>query len=178
MDIDKINQLYYQKVNNKMNRDNRNISQAYLKSTLLKESHPYGGAIIPAKSAQRLDEAAEDINKSATPTFFARVDLEIEHRNKSQEYDYSSFQQMDVSYKIYFDFVKSGIRSISVYDVKVEPFTIYDDVDDIKPINVDFGGKEIESEVPDKITLPLIPYVFRLVVDGTTPIAEESKLIF
>ena len=135
MDIDKINQLYYQ---------NRK---------LLKE-------------------------QDDSPTFFARVDLQIEHRNKPEEYDYSTFQEVDVSYKIYFDFVKSGIRSISVYDVKVSSFDIYDDVDDMNPINVDFQGKEIEAEVPIKITLPLVPSVFKLVVDGTTPIAEESALIF
>ena len=135
MDIDKINQLYYQ--NRKM-----------------------------------LNE------QNDSPTFFARVDLEVEHHNKPEEYDYPTFQEVDVSYKIYFDFVKSGIRSISVYDVKVSSFDIYDDVDDMNPINVDFQGKEIEAEVPDKITLPLVPSVFRLVVDGTTPIAEESTLIF
>jgi len=135
MDIDKINQLYYQ--NRKM-----------------------------------LNEQDD------SPTFFARVDLQIEHHNKPEEYDYPTFQEVDVSYKIYFDFVKSGIRSISVYDVKVSSFDIYDDVDDMNPINVDFQGKEIEAEVPIKITLPLVPSVFKLVVDGTTPIAEESALIF
>jgi len=135
MDIDKINQLYYQ--NRKM-----------------------------------LNE------QNDSPTFFARVDLEVEHHNKPEEYDYPTFQEVDVSYKIYFDFVKSGIRSISVYDVKVSSFDIYDDVDDMNPINVDFQGKEIEAEVPIKITLPLVPSVFKLVVDGTTPIAEESALIF
>jgi hypothetical protein len=134
MDIDKINQLYYQ--NRKM-----------------------------------LNEQDD------SPTFFARVDLEVEHHNKPQEYDYPMFQEVDVSYKIYFDFIKSGIRSISVYDVKVSSFDIYD-VDDENPIHVDFQGKEIEAEVPIKITLPLVPSVFKLVVDGTTPIAEESALIF
>jgi hypothetical protein len=139
MDIDKINQLYYQ--NRKM-----------------------------------LNE------QNDSPTFFARVDLEVEHHNKPEKYDYPTFQEVDVSYKIYFDFVKSGIRSISVYDVKVSSFDIYDEVDEYA-INVDFQGKEIEAEVysdivPIKITLPLVPSAFRLVVDGTTPIAEESALIF
>jgi len=116
--------------------------------------------------------------------FYASVPLELEHYNKPEKYDsslreYPSLGKINVSYKIYFDFVKNGLRSISVYDVEVKPFTIYDDIDDMKTINVDFGGKEIESEVPDKITLPLIPYVFRLVLDdGTTPIAEKSTLIF
>ena len=119
--------------------------------------------------------------------FYASVPLKLEHYNKPDEYEdslreYPGLGKIDVSYKIYFDFVKNGLRSISTYDVEVKPFTIYDEIDEYA-INVDFGGKEIDMELgspgyPIKITFPFVPSFFKLVVDGITPIAEKSTLIF
>ena len=119
--------------------------------------------------------------------FYASVPLELVHYKKPEEYEdglreYPSFGKIDVSYKIYFDFVKNGLRSIGMYDVDVEPFTIYDEIDEYA-INVDFKGKEIDGELgspgyPTQITFPLVPSFFKLWVDGITPIAEKSILIF
>ena len=119
--------------------------------------------------------------------FYASVPLELVHYKKPEEYEdslreYPSLGKIDVSYKIYFDFVKNGLRSIGMYDVDVEPFTIYDEIDEYA-INVDFKGKEIDGELgspgyPTQITFPLVPSFFKLFVDGITPIAEKSTLIF
>ena len=119
--------------------------------------------------------------------FYSSVPLELEHRNKPKEYDALGHNDMSnlvsVSYKIYYDFIKRGIRSISVYDVKVEPFTIYENVYDLNynteamPIDVDFRGEDLSPEVHE-MRMPFVPDSFRLVVDGITPNADESYLVF
>jgi hypothetical protein len=119
----------------------------------------------------------------------AEVDLDIFHTNNPNDFSLDDQGlKVKVRYTLELDFRNYGIKDISVYNVKIEPFSVDwewdEDYGNEKPapiqINIqDASNLEIDKGSVNGITLPFYPITLELWLDEKNqPIIEKSSLVF
>lgn len=115
------------------------------------------------------------------------VDIFLENKTENQP-DLDDYNlKAKVTYKLEMDIRRYGLKDISVYGAKVEPFTVNWEWDEEinqgekpEPLKISIEeGLQIDTGSDRGITLPFYPVTLELYLDmNYKPILEKSSLIF
>jgi hypothetical protein len=117
----------------------------------------------------------------------AEVELDLFHSREPNGYSLDDYGiKVRVRYTLELDIRSYGIKDVSVYGLKIDPFTVdwYEGEEGEKPapieVNVeDASGIKIDTGSDRSITLPFYPVTLELHLDDNFKvIPEQSSLIF
>ena len=116
------------------------------------------------------------------------VDIYVEGKKKEQPVLEDYKLKARVKYTMDLDIRKYGIKDISVYNVKVEPFEVdwqweeeFNQGEKPEPLKISIEeGLQVDTGLPaETITLPFYPITLELYLDSNyKPILEKSSLLF
>jgi len=117
----------------------------------------------------------------------AEVDLDLYHSRKPNGRTLDDYNvKVKVRYTLELDLRSYGIKDISVYNVRIEPFTLEweegEEGEELAPININIeNGSDIKVDTGSDsgITLPFYPTTLEIHLDDNfKPIIEQCSLIF
>jgi hypothetical protein len=126
------------------------------------------------------------LEELADNEYEAEVDLDLYHSRNPNGYSLDDYGiKVKVRYTLELDIRRYGIKDISVYNVKIDPFTVdWEDGDEgEKPapveIRIEDGSIKADTSSDRGIALPFYPVTLEIHLDDNfKPIKEQCSLIF